>query len=717
MDILSCFRIACLYLSLFASIKAMKPKKYEFYQNAFHQIPTPTLILDGKYQIMEISDSYVDALKSTREECIDRDITELIRERLALEEAERLIETIKEAYNKRSSQMLEVVDSTKRHFWNVHVRPWTEPRTRNGFKGVIRRLSDTFRPKYTTLMLTLQSTDLSSIVEANTRMSHSAMSANIYHLLVQNLEDFAIFMLDVNGHVKTWNAGAQKLFQYTEEEIQGKHFTTFVREEDLPEFVNELRMSLNNELRHMTAWRVRKDGTTFWSAISVTPLYNNQHRHIGFVKTTQDLTARLAAERAMIEAHEQAARYKDNVLSEASHELRSPLTGLRLGVEELVSMMTPIATSEQLEVLDGIRESGKILARIVDSILDHSKFQAKAVTLSLSNIVIRDMIETLVANYRKRTQVPIHVRIGYNVPTVVLGDVMRLQQVLSNLIDNAVKYTRDGSITVIVQVRVRSFNVVPTLKNTGEENSVVPLLVKVKDSGIGLTNEEINRIFQPFSQADNTIYERYGGTGLGLSISKQCVELMNGRIWVESRKGEGSTFSFTMDLARGKREEIAERCVETQERRVSVGLPNVPAKIVVVDDNDINRKMIMQMLRREGMNPIPMSDGLEVLAYFEALSKKKYDNDHIITMDCQMPGMNGLDATRAIHALPHMHQVPIIGLTANAMHADEQSCLDAGMMSYLSKPFQKADLISQLNSAAALLASIQQQEVTEVILP
>lgn len=696
-------------------VVAVEQQDLLLYRDAFQQVPTPTIILDDVLCIVDLTESYIKALRSTREECVGRNIVDLIRERLTNEEATRMINVIETAHDKRSSQIVEIMDASRQHYWHVHVRPWPQQRPyqkRELIRAFLKhpRLTySTSTRKYTTLMLTLQSTDLSTIVDHNARMTNNAVSADIYHLLVDSIDDFAIFMLDTGGYVKTWNKGAERLYQYTEIEIRGKHFTTFMSpDHNSDEVMRELDESLSGQKQHIEAFRMRKDGTLFWGSISITPLYSSSHVHIGYAKATQDLTSRIQSEQAMLNAHEQAAELKNNFLAHASHEFRSPLVGVKTGIELLADTRP---TPEQTDIMAGILESGRVLSELINNLLDYNKYQMGAVKLSMSNINIREMIENLAKNFRQRTDVPIYVSVGGNVPSVLLGDGTKLQQVLSNLIDNAVKYTPKGSIHICCQTRLRSHPQLPTLSTlpsvTLLDDAKVPLLVTVKDTGIGLTHEEMNRLFKPFGQADATIAGKYGGTGLGLSICKECIQLMNGRIWVDSMKGAGSVFRFTMDLAIGSQRELSDS--SNVHHSEQTRLPDIPAKIVVVDDNAVNRRMIVKLLHMSGMQTVSMTDGLDVVAYFENIMKENpvYRHDHIVTMDCQMPGMNGLDATRAIHAIPGLENVPIIGLTANVLLSDQESCRAVGMMGFISKPFKKQDLLQVILEAASMLASLQ----------
>ena len=598
----------------------------------------------------------------------------------------------------RQSRIVEVRDLNRQHFWNIHVSPWTShPVTSQDKIRAFLKAKDRSK-RY----VTLQVTDLTQMVHTSSRMKSNAVSADIYHQIVKTISDYAIFMLDPQGYVLTWNIGAERLMLYTETEVKGLHFSIFFRPEDCLEGEphDELTHALEGRGNQIQGWRVRKDGTLFLASISIQPIYSDDKRHIGFVKVTRDMTHHKKAELAIIDAHEQAADLKQNFLATASHELRSPLTSLLVALYYLYSTKL---TEEQKDAIDSMRFAGETLSRIVDNLLDYSKLEARAVKLASSNIVIRDTLKALVKEYQKRSSVPIYLKVSPDVPAVVVADLARLQQVLSNLIDNAVKFTKKGHIKIVVHVRRKS-------SITDTHTTRTSLLVRVEDTGIGLTSEQIDRLFIPFSQADDTISEEYGGTGLGLSICKQCIELMNGRIWVESKKGQGSTFIFTMDLVIGQseKETLSASASHSSSLSEPAMLPNVPIQIIVVDDNDIIRKMVGKLLGMRGFSPILFSDGLDVVAFFEELARQSSNSQkYMVLMDIEMPGLNGLDATKQIHALPKFANVPIIGVTANAMRGDRQICLDAGMVGYISKPFKVDQLLSRIDEISIQLAKQQ----------
>lgn len=660
---------------------------------AFRDVPTPVMLIDNHFAIVDISTPYLVALNLDAENCVGKDVGDLVRSRLDVEQAAQLITAIMITFTTNDCRELEVRDRNRRHFWHVRVCPW-----RAASKS--RRFVDRFKGQH---YVTMQVVDLTHLVTQSSRMQLAAMSADIYHKIVSNIQDYAIFMLSPKGHVMSWNSGAAAMMQYEEEEIEGVHFSVFFREEDKAndEPNEELALTLTNQKRQFEGWRVRKDGSEFCCAISLQPLYNDDHSLIGFIKVTQDLTQRKQAEHALLEAHDQAASLKEQFLATASHEIRSPLTSVLGNIDVLLKTASEptsanVLLSDQKEILSNIRQSGEFLSNFVNDLLDFFKGEAKAIKLASSRIHIRDMIEALADSFRKRTVVPIYTTISEDVPPVVVGDSSKLQQVITNLLANAIKFTHTGGITIAVHRRITSEIDLTRMRRKQK----VSLLVSVSDTGIGLTDKQIGRLFIPFSQANKGIAERYGGTGLGLAICKQCVELMNGKIWVESEKGVGSTFKFTMDLEIATPSYDDNENVEANAQMTAVNLL-APCQIVIVDDNKSIRDVLSRIVKIGGMHSMTFNDGTEVVAYVESIVRENRRADpFIILMDIEMPIMSGHEATRLIHSMsPWARQIPIIGVTANAMKEDRQACLDAGMVGYLSKPFTIKQVLDQINQA------------------
>ena len=434
-------------------------------------------------------------------------------------------------------------------------------------------------------------------------------------------------------------------------------------------------------------------------------MYDEQQKHIGFVKVTRDMTHRKRAEAAMLAAYEHAAEMKHGFLAVASHELRSPLTVIITAIEHLLALHHG---DEQKDIMMDIKRAGVHLKKMVDNLLNYNQMAANAYRLSLSEIDLRRVVKSLANEYEKRSEVPIHYHVSPDVPTVLVGDMSRLQQVMSNILSNAIKFTKQGWIKISVHLRRKSAS---TLTESSPTAPKVSLLVRIEDTGIGLSPEQMDRLFIPFSQADDTIAGLYGGTGLGLSICKQCVELMNGRIWVESEKGKGSAFIFTLDMEIGDGTKAAAKrhaSSASKERKI---LPVIPCKVVVVDDNEMIRRVMLRSLMTEGISPLSFTDGAEVVTYFEQVARQYEQDlvpkdDYIILMDVEMPNLNGLDATRKLLSMsPIAEHIAVIGVTANAMHGDRYACGEAGMIGYLSKPFKADQLASQINAASRQLAS------------
>ena len=379
------------------------------------------------------------------------------------------------------------------------------------------------------------------------------------------------------------------------------------------------------------------------------------------LKTREHEVARLVAkktaelERAKLEA-EQTTRAKTDFLANMSHEIRTPLNAV-IGASELFDLTS--LTADQREYLDLIRTSGDALLSLINDVLDFSKIEAGKMQLSTSPCDVRvlgNRVVDLLSLTARKKNLLLSFDCTPEVPKWVMIDEARLRQVLLNLIGNALKFTEQGAVVVVVN-------------NEGPER----LRFTVIDSGIGLSEEQLSRLFKTFSQADTSTSRRYGGTGLGLAISDRLVSLMGGRFEVSSTPGQGSRFSFEIN---------APPCVAPASVRAPQddALPRL--RVLLVDDNLINLRVSADLLMRLGMDVARAQSGEEAIA---AASSMPFD---LVLMDLQMPGMDGLTATKRL--LEQVKNPPVVvALTANALEEDRQTCLSAGMADYLTKPVRK----------------------------
>jgi signal transduction histidine kinase/CheY-like chemotaxis protein len=384
---------------------------------------------------------------------------------------------------------------------------------------------------------------------------------------------------------------------------------------------------------------------------------------------TAAIVSKLRKARAQAESHaaaaEAASRAKAAFLAMMSHEIRTPMNGM-LGVADLLRSMSP--DPEQKKLLDILSGSGDSLLRIINDILDFSKIEAERLELRPRPFEIRVLLgelETLLTLQARCKEVCFVLEVDPNLPVALNGDRQRLSQVMLNLGNNAVKFTDQGEVRMIVKL----------LENAGGRACIA---FTVRDTGIGMNGESLERLFTPFTQLDESRHHRGGGTGLGLVISQRLVSFMGGRIIVESEPNQGSTFSFVIELPTA---EMAGATTINTVKRLEM------LSVLVAEDNAINQTIIDAMLRQLGHRITLVGNGREVL---DALARSDFD---LVLMDCNMPEMDGFEATRRLRASGLRNAtIPIIALTANAMDGDRERCLAAGMDDFLAKPVTMATL-------------------------
>ncbi len=424
------------------------------------------------------------------------------------------------------------------------------------------------------------------------------------------------------------------------------------------------------------------------------PVSSEQNKFFGLIWCFRDITAKKQADllqmqlmedlRKAKDEAEEAVRTKAAFLAMMSHEIRTPINGV-IGMTQLLAGTD--LNNEQNKFVRTIQVSGEMLLSVINDILDFSKIESGKLELESVALDVRALVRDIYdvqLSKAKEKSLKFEVSMHNYVPPFIVGDVTRLRQILLNLVSNALKFTDTGSVRI--GVRLAS-------EQVPNPDQPFQLLFSVTDTGIGITDEQRQRLFQPFSQATATTARKYGGTGLGLVICKNLVETMGGKIQVESKTNQGSIFSFTITTQIAK-ERPSYTLQDAMNKSISTGSrlgDRVPLKILIAEDNLINQELAMAMLIKMGYQPDVVDNGLAVL---EALQVNRYD---LLLLDVQMPEMDGLET--AAHLVNHWHDLhtgyerpTIIAMTASAMQGDREMCLRAGMDDYISKPIMMDSL-------------------------
>ncbi|NVN98052.1 MAG: response regulator [Geobacteraceae bacterium] len=503
-------------------------------------------------------------------------------------------------------------------------------------------------------------------------------SEDIFRYYVENATDIT-FSLSKEGVFTYVSPNWQEAFGYEISETIGQPFAPYVHPDDIQSCLNFLQLVITTgEKQRDVEYRVlTKDGRYVWYSANGSLLRNPESNDFSFLGIGRDISRQKSAEEAMLQAMaaaESANRAKSNFLANMSHEIRTPMNGL-IGMVELLESTS--LTDEQQKYLEVIRISSGNLLSLISEILDLSKIESSMMELEQLMFSLRESVSTIVKSQIFLAQnkgLSLEIEFAENLPDIVTGDQLRLKQVLLNLIGNAIKFTDQGGITISVVLQKRD-------GDTGF------FRFNVADTGIGIKSDAINNIFDPFSQADSSTTRKYGGTGLGLTICKKLTELMGGEVSVESVEGKGSTFHISIPFIVNENETISTERIPIHDQAVP---ETGPLHILLAEDNEINRDLFTIILKQAGHSLVIATNGMEAVEQWEK------GGQDIIIMDVQMPGMDGVEATRIIRQKEAGSHIPIIALTAHAMSADREKFLQLGFDGYVSKPFNSSRLKEEI---------------------
>lgn len=477
-----------------------------------------------------------------------------------------------------------------------------------------------------------------------------------------------IISFDLQGKIMNGNVMAEKLIGQKVSDLIGTSIAAIIGEDKLARILadNEPYTDIEGSINHVP----HINGYLVEVLVTIAPIIVN-NRSIGFYLLIKDITEqkKLLIEK---EAAERTNEVKSEFMAMMSHEIRTPMNGV-IGMTDLL-LNTPL-DEEQQEYVSIIRKSGDTLLAIINDILDFSKVESGNTELSEEPFKLSEAIaetfDTLMPKALEK-KLTLNVSIHPDIPDEVIGDPLKIRQILMNLIGNAIKFTPEGSITVSID----------KAEAAGDK---IQFYFSVEDTGIGVPADKRAYLFEPFYQADHFMVRQAGGTGLGLAITRKLIELMDGEISCEPNPGGGTIFRFKIVLQVESLPDVSR--LETDYEQ----LPDTNDKlnILIAEDNYINQLVLMRMVEKLGFRPDAVSNGSEVL---EAVQKKKYD---ILFIDIQMPVMNGLEATQRLRQMLRWDELPyIVAVTANALVGDRERFMSAGMHEYISKPLHNAAVLA-----------------------
>jgi len=495
--------------------------------------------------------------------------------------------------------------------------------------------------------------------------------------VMDNLQE-TYYRTDLNGVVLFVSSSVELLLGYTAEELIGLNTLDFYIDPDKrSSFLDALKKN-NGYVEQYPFTLQHKNGSTVWLSTNARFLLDHAGNIIGVEGTGQSFTARKNEEENLIKAKDQAEKAnkaKSLFLANMSHEVRTPMNGI-VGFTDLLSKTQ--LDENQTEYVDTINTSMKDLLNIINDILDFSRIESGKTELKTQIVNINEFLQSVIRLFSEAARsksLQLTFKASDSMPENIIIDPLRLRQIISNLIGNAIKFTDSGCVHL--QAEILSIN------NTHE------LIIEVFDSGKGIPQEEHTRIFEAFNQTNDSIYKPDSGTGLGLAISKQLIELMDGIIGVKDNAEKGSIFWIKLPIAISQKSpepSLIEADIDYSDKRYN-GLC-----VLVADDNAINRKLINSLLSKQGVIIDEAKDGNIAL---ELAQTNNYD---LIFMDIRMPGLNGIEVTKNLRANKPDNRTPIIALTAHALPNEQETFIEAGMDACITKPILEYQLFELLDN-------------------